>query len=486
MKRLLRSVIRWTDADPLAEVTKNYNKLSVSKLNFEHSADKSILAYVQTFYRSHFEAPTLVSVVDYFTAKEDIDALERIKDLETADFYKGSEFDELLDRIRDSQNKQSALALFDTAKTIVTRGVTVDKEEYLGPQDAFRYVTREGSNILIASHGNKTRGSIRTGTDDELERYYTAKYDKSGSAGRLTGLIEMDKIIHGGKPGELHVHAAFTGNLKSTFARSWCYYQAVRAGVNSLYFSLEMPLSQIQTMFAVLHTTHAKWTSQGYTPLAYERVLYGLLTPEEEAFYEMALHDWKTNPDYGDVFFECPDDMDVTIADMKHIAEVRHKESKLGIIVIDHGGLVEPRKKNKDYVIEFNSVVRDAKKVALSFNKGEKIFVLLLAQINRDGYDYAVKNGGRYQLRALGYSNELERSADNVTTSFIDDDHRKNSTCFWDHLKRRDGPLFEPFVARIDYPTQRIYNMDRFGSGEDGSTTYEDNCAVLDLIMGGV
>jgi len=484
MKRLLRGVIRWTAEETSAVVTRNYRALMESRIKWERHDDAALLAYVTQYYRSHLEVPGLQSVTDYFTASNDVEVIERLKDLGSAEVYQGSAFDELIARVQEAQIKQASLALVDTTRAIITKGVKIDKEELLGPTDGIRYFTREAPNVIIASHGAKVRGSVKQDAQEEIDRYYRAKYDPNGAYGALTGLVEMDKIIHGGKKGELWIHAAFVGGLKSTFARNWCYHLATRAGANSLYYSLEMPFEQVQTLFCVLHTTHVKWTSQGRTPLAYDSVKYGLLTPEEEAFYEEVCLDWKNNPEYGDVFIESPDEIDVTIEEVKATAEVRHHENKLAMLVLDHGGLIKPRVRNKDYVIEFNSVVRDAKKLALSFNKGEKIFVLLLAQINRDGYDTAVKNAGRYQLRALGYANELERSADEVTTSFLDDEHRKNGTAFFDHLKRRDGQLYQPFTARIDFASQRLYNMERFG-GEDGPS-YDDNRSVLDLVLGGV
>jgi hypothetical protein len=66
------------------------------------------------------------------------------------------------------------------------------------------------------------------------------------------------------------------------------------------------------------------------------------------------------------------------------------------------------------------------------------------------------------------FSHNCERSADVVTTTYLNDDHRSNGTTQFDCLKRRDGPFFEPFTANIDWLTKRITNRDPIVSGEKG------------------
>ncbi len=142
----------------------------------------------------------------------------------------------------------------------------------------------------------------------------------------------------------------------------------------------------------------------------------------------------------------------------------------------------EKAKRGKDYTIELNSVLRGAKKLAMHFNHGEKIPVLLLFQINREGKDAADKAAGRYKLRALSYANEAERSADIVTTTYLNDDMRKQGHTAFDCLKRREGPKFEPFTARIHFPSLRMYNMDPFRGADGQGMTIDDHRAAFDAM----
>jgi hypothetical protein len=111
-----------------------------------------------------------------------------------------------------------------------------------------------------------------------------------------------------------------------------------------------------------------------------------------------------------------------------------------------------------------NSVLRDAKKLALQFNHGEGIPVLCLFQLNRQGRTEADKAEGRYKMNAISYANEAERSADVITTTYLNDMHRQAGTTLFCNLKNRDNPLFEPFEARVNFACRRISNIEQINT----------------------
>ena len=193
----------------------------------------------------------------------------------------------------------------------------------------------------------------------------------------------------------------------TTFAINWAYNLITRYRKNVLYVTLEMPYEQLRAQIYVMHSSNGRWKAKGYAPLDYDKVKSGDLTKEEEDFYQLVIKDFNEDENFGRFDVWGPDE-DITIDEVQQYAELRHQEEDINLLVIDHGGLLEPRKRkrNKDYTIELNSVLRDTKKLALHFNHGEKIPILVLFQINRDGKDFADKNEGRYKLRALSYANE--------------------------------------------------------------------------------
>jgi replicative DNA helicase len=335
--------------------------------------------------------------------------------------------------------------------------------------------------ISDPTHNAKIRGNFRDDQDEVRTEYNLTKIDRSSASGKLTGLTEIDEIIKGARTGQLWIHAAYVGELKSTFALNWAYNQVVRYFSNVFYASLEMPYEDIRRQIGCIHSTHAKWG--GRPPLEYESILSGLLTAEEEAFFEEVWADFTSNPAYGDFHCWCPTD-DVTIGDIRREAEMVNQESELSVIYIDHGSLVEPEKgkKGKDYTVELNSVLRGAKKLALFFNGGAKIPVVVLFQINREGKDYADKNQGRYKLRHLSYANEAERSADIVTTSYLSDQMRVDGVALFDCLKRRAGPKFNPIQVRAMLASYRLYNMNAFDGVDGGGMTVADHVRTLNLM----
>jgi replicative DNA helicase len=173
----------------------------------------------------------------------------------------------------------------------------------------------------------------------------------------------------------------------------------------------------------------------------------------------------------------------MTIKDIKLEAEMLHKQMEVGLIVIDHGQLVSAGKTSRDYVVELNTIVREAKKLALHFNHGEKVPVLMLFQINRQGKEEADKNEGRYKASAIAYANEVEKSADIISTTYLNDDHRRNGTTIFCNLKNRDNPKFEPFTAKVDFVPRRIRNMSMFQGSSGRGMGVEDHAAALTAMM---
>lgn len=500
MKGILRSVVDFGGVSQ-TELVANIQKLIAAKLEWDTPADQKIFNYTSQFYRERQEVPAKQTLVDYFEATRDLDSLERLKDLEPAQAYIRTNFSHLIDDAAREQKKLRAIALLKQAQEIIAKGLVFSdtKEKKQGLKDGVMHFLQHAHELLQETHGSRLEGDI-TEVDDGKEvweEYLNAKANKAMAWGKFTGLDAIDSVVKGVKKGELWLHAAYTGELKTTFALNWCYNLVTRYRTNVFYVSLEMPYEQIRHQIYVMHSSNARfqeWARRtgkdpaDYAPLDYDKVKSGTLTQKEEEFWQFVIDDFNHNEEYGRFQIWSPDD-NVTIDDIKLKAELHHKsDNEIGLLVIDHGGLVEPRKKMKgnDYVISLNSVLRDAKKMALHFNHGEKVPVLLLFQINRDGKATADKaEGNRYKLSALSYANEAERSADLVTTTYLNDDHRREGTTQFDCLKRRDGPFFEPFTATVDWKTRRISNRDRLVSRERGVTMddYRHVSNSLDLFV---
>lgn len=483
MKRdasLLRGVIDFSDGKISPEaLSANFLRLHSSKLEWAKPIDGKIFQIVREFFTDTFEVPTATTLRDYFDRANDVEGGERLKDIESSAIYVRKNYEHLLNQVIEDQNRIKMTLLLKDVNEITTKGLIVgegkEKQKLSGVKDGLLYFNQKVHELIPPDNNARTRGNLRDDTAAGWDEYQVAKHNKDKVWGKFTGLNEIDKVCHGLKRGEMWVHAAFAGELKTTLATNWCYNLVTRYRTNVFYVSMEMPYEQIRRLIYVIHSGNKKWAMMGYKPLDYRRVRDGELTPEEEEFYQLVLKDFNENPEHCRFEVWCPD-RDVSIDDVRVEAELLHKEMEVGFTVLDHGGLMKPRKTHKDYTIELNSVLRDTKKFALHFNGGEGMPTLMLFQINRQGKDEADKAGGKYKMKALSYANESERSADYVTTTYLNEEFRANNTTIICNLKNRDNPLFEPFRASVDFASRRIFNYDEtFSSGADMSADEGDD-----------
>lgn len=460
MRRLLRSVISFDDKLTSEALNSNFLRLNSSRIEWPQPVDGKIFTVVKEFFTDTYEVPSAQTIQDFFERSSDIEAVERLNDIRTAPVYSYKNYEHLLNQLVEDQNRLKMQMLLKDTSEIVSKGLIVgqnrEKKQLRGVKDGLQYFHEKVHELIPPDNNARTRGNLRDDTQAGWEEYQTAKFNKDKVWGKFTGINEIDKVCHGCKKGELWIHAAFAGELKTTLATNWCYNLVTRYRTNVLYVSMEMPYEQIRRLIYVIHSGNAKW---GRKPLDYRKVRDGDLTPEEEAFYQEVLEDFNNNPEHCRFEVWAPD-RDVSIDDIRIEAELLHKDMEVGFVVLDHGGLMKPRKVHRDYTIELNSVIRDSKKFALHFNGGEGIPTLMLFQLNREGKKEADKNAGRYKMNSLSYANEAERSADYVTTSYLNDQHRENRTTIICNLKNRDNPLFEPFTASVDFTSRRLFNHD--------------------------
>jgi len=462
MKRLLRGVIDFEDGKLSKDALEaNYHRLLDSGVEWVRPEDKRIYDFTKGFFEHNLALPSRTTVEDYFNRLDDVEVIERLKDIQAAQAHTWQNYIHLSRQLVDDQNRVKMVALLKEAQEITSKGLIVkegkEKKQLQGVKDALLYFTERVHDLIPSDSNAKTRGNVRGDAKGAWDEYVIAKHDKGRVWGSFTGFDHIDKVCHGLKRGEMWVQAAFAGELKTTFALNWCYNSVTRYRRNVFYVSLEMPYEQLRRIICVMHSTNGRFKAQGKAPLDYRKVRDGELTPEEEVFYQEVLKDFDTNPEYCRFEVWSPD-RDVGINDIRIEAELMHKRMDVGLLVLDHGGLVEARRHNSNYTVELNSVLRDSKKLALHFHGGEGVPVLMLFQINRDGKDAAEKNEGVYKMRALSYANEAERSADVVSATFLDDKHREDGTTKICCLKNRDNPLFIPALLSVNFSSRRMGN----------------------------
>ncbi len=259
----------------------------------------------------------------------------------------------------------------------------------------------------------------------------------------------------------------------TTFALNWAYFTAVFLRKNAEYFSLEMPYKQVRRILKVMHSTHWKFTDApsegglGWEPLEYKKVRDGKLTPIELERLKYISKDLSNQELHGAIHVVKPD-REVTIADLRFVAEAQHKKTPLSVIFIDYLQLVQSSDKSLRSTTERqNEVARAGKHLAMNFNGGAGIAVIGLWQINNEGYKHAQKKmeakeekkGGVYDLSHLSWANELKNAADYVTYTYVDDDLRATNEAIIGNMKNRDNSIFSEARMRVEWGQRKLESL---------------------------
>lgn len=487
MKTLLRSCFICEPSDSLDLFAQNYHALIESGLGFDTPEDNIIWKYLQDFYKAHGHVPSIQSMTSHFAAVQQMDCVDRLERLAmNKPRTRGDFLTHLEDRATDRRNmvalnlaKEMAQIVTDKLEIKDARGNTTILR---GAVDAVRHILDKSHDLVAPTLGGKLSGNPMHDGVDFQDRYNRVESDPLYGVGQHCGIEQVDTALNGAKRHELWIHAGFTGSLKSTFALHWAYLQAVYLGFSSVYFSLEMPYIQCRNLLYTMHTAHEDFAEVrrelGIPGLGldYDKIKNGRLSPEEKKFlFEYvvpSLNGKRTVPatlysdgrtsrdpiDYGSIHIEVPDPdkNDFTVVDLRSRAEILYSKTPFASIFVDHAGLMSARGRYSSTTDKLNEVIRDLKKLAMSFNRGMGIAVIALFQISREGFRAAEKNGGRYNLTHLSYANECERSADIVTSTWIDDDLRKMGQAIFQCLKSRDQKPFDRCPVRIEFACRRF------------------------------
>jgi hypothetical protein len=493
MKTLLRSSIIASPTDNPAAHLENFRLLDSSGLEFQESEDVAIWDFVRTFVMQHHHVPDISTIQAHYERTNEHSTLDRVQALRSVQPRSRGDFLVHLDVKAEDRRKVLVGKLLQEAGEIVTRGITVegpkkgDKVILQGPIAAVRYMLDKAHDIVTPTTGVRLSGDVTHDGADFIAQYDRVKADPLAGVGQMVGLRQMDDALGGAKKFELWTHAAFTGGMKSTLMLNWAYTQAVYYGNSVLIFSLEMPYGQCRNILYAMHSAHEKF-EHVHPPLEYQKIKEGRLSPKEEWFLkEHVVPDLNRTEDYGSILIEVadPEKVDFTVMDVRARAETLYAKTPFKLLFVDHALLVAPRHWVPSTTERLNEVIRDCKKLAMSFNKGAGMAVVLLFQISREGYKAALKARGLDEVRAtagndkmkngrppripsnyvynlshLSYANEAERSSDVVTASWIDEELSKAGQLLLQNLKSRDQRAFDPFMASIFWPCRRLRTLE--------------------------
>lgn len=482
MKNLLRSTIVVDPSDNPDLFLENFRLLDSSDQGFEAAEDNAIWTFIQDFVAQHHHVPDVSTLHAHYERMRAQSVVDRLQIVKAARPKTRGDFIKYLEERAEEKRKNKTKNLLAEASDIITKGLSVEvpgqreKRFLMGPVHAIQHILENSPSIVAPTVGSRLSGNVMGDKDDFIKEYQRVKNDPLSGVGQYVGLEQMDITLGGAKRHELWLHAAFTGHMKSTLMLNWAYNQAVYFQHNTLIFSLEMPYHQCRRILYAMHSSHEKFASI-HPPLEYGKIRDGQLSPSEEQFLmDVVIPDF-TSGEYGSVMIEVadPEKIDFTVQDMRNRAETIYASTPFRLLFVDHALLVAPRGKYSSTTDKINEVIRDCKKLAMGFNKGMGMAVVLLFQISREGYRAALKARGLsetkgrkgessrsnhvYNLTFLSYANEAERSSDIVTATWIDEELREQGQVLIQCLKSRDQAPFEPFTASVYWPSRRLRTL---------------------------
>ena len=442
MRELLRSLfVADKGADDEALLLRNYQAFNGSGLGFDVSEYNALWQFTRDFVRAHNHVPDVTTLRSHFKqAKEDsvLDQLERLVALPA--LTKGDFVTALEAKSMERKQRQWSETL-KTAAIIASQGMEVKDENgtrfLQGPIHSARYVNEHTHDIVAPTIGGRLSGEVTSDGVAAKEEYERVESDPLAGIGQFCFIKQIDDALAGAKRQELWIHAAFTGGMKSTYMLNWAYNQAVIYKHSVLIFSLEMPYQQCRRILYAMHSAHPKFREirmqlglqkdiNQDVGIPYGDIRDGTLNDyhvnAKRFYFDYVIPDFNGKNVVNHPYFDCdyakihievsdPDKDDFTMNDLRSRAEVIYSESPYSLLFVDHCGLMSPRRFRKSTTENLNEVIRDLKKLALGFNRGQGMAVVGLFQISREGYKAALKakeKGGTpgYNLTHLSYANE--------------------------------------------------------------------------------
>jgi replicative DNA helicase len=473
MERLLRSVIQVGGQPDGEDCTHNWNRLQEYALEFRSEEDRHIHEYLIKFYGQMSAPPDFALVKEYFEKIDDVETVTRLDEIKKAQCYIRTNYLAILRAEQEQQQIKDLAVLCRDVSAIAEHGRNLDKplngkKVIRGVHDAVNFLYERLPEFTRIENGEKLEGVVSEDAEEFLSDYDHITKTNTYAGRNLFGLEPVDSVCEGHRSGEYWVHCAFTGELKTTVALNYAYNNSYLFGKNIFYAILEMPYKQLRNQIYVLHSSHGKfvtdWYDQDrragkppkecYIGLDYRKVRDGKLDEVALKRLKIISQDFKTTCK-GKFYVWRPDD-EVGILDIRRKAEMFHNKYGCDGVIIDNLSNVRPRHRTNDFVVSINNVVRDGRMMALNFARGKTVPVLALFHLNRQGKLRADKNDGRYDMASIAYANEIDKSADVITYTYLNDQLRNEGKFYLGNLKNRDNPMFDRMVGKILWQSKRM------------------------------
>lgn len=339
-----------------------------------------------------------------------------------------------LDKLKQKDNSYQ---LMNISNRVNTEGLTADVIDDLLGLTKVENEKVEYKNVL-----------------DDLKEIYTASALEKGIP---TGISQVDERTGGLQPGTFNCLAGFAGAGKTTAAVNIAY-NALEMEKNVCYITMEVPKIDMNYNFLSRHSFESTFKK----PISHSNIKKKELSKQDADYlFDEVLPDFKEK--YEDRLYILDEtDFDAytftafenRLRECDNLAQEKTGHG-LDLVIVDQAQLLKfgggiSKAGNETSVI--NLYVSFFRQQAINFLHSKRpCTILMLSQINRDGFNYASKHEGRYTLTNLAEANELERASAIVLALYTDESLKASKQVSIQMLKSRNGEtLVDPVLSFMD------------------------------------
>lgn len=379
--------------------------------------------------------------------------------LETYDLFSATEVDDSdfqwsVEQLKQLSAEKSTKEALADAMEIVSKGKDLGKGLLLqGHEDARTYALEQFSAIdRELMFIEAPEGDMRQERIEILEDYAERKQRRleGRQEGIKFGVSELDSILGGLQRGELALTVAYTSDGKTSLCVQLAWHAAVKQGKNVVFFSTETVQTVIRRKVVARHSLEPQFgLPEG---LNTRDLKAGTLSDVEEVRLQEIVLDLETNPSYGKIYIvQVP--REASVSTIEHRLARLQKQFDVDLVIVDYLAQFRAAERIDGYRERLTSILKDAKRMAVTFNNGQGVPLVSPWQINRQWYDIAQQQG-LYTKQSLAETSEAERSPDVIVSLLGPNDNTERvREVKGQILKNRDGETSNSLRIVADYAT---------------------------------
>lgn len=439
---------------------------ALSEVTEDHFVDpmqKRFWLFLERFYNT-------ASGVLSRTAVEDIlarvaDAGRRALYLETYDDFAHLKIDDAdfrwsVHELKELAAEAAMRGALERSMEILVKGVEDKSGEVIKGQEASREFLLDAVADIDDTLGKQEapHGNMR----DELE-IIVREYDERREAklaGTATGIhfgiSELDRKVGGLQRGELALSAGYSSDGKTSLCVQLAWSTMVEQNKNVLFFTTETVREVIRRKVIARHSKFGKFADFGLPDGLNTRAMKdGTLSEQEYQLMLYAAQDFTASADYGNLYIhQVP--RNSSMDEVAHIMAKVQKKYPLDLVVCDYLALLRPAGPRNTDRESLSGILKNAKVIATTFNKGEGVPFISPWQVSRSARERA-EDIGQYSLASLAETAEATNTPDVIVSLLAPvDNTNRHADVIGQVLKHRDGETANGIEMSVDYATSHF------------------------------